>query len=405
MDKTPFEQIAKWQNSYVESGRYAGSSVLIHQNCEERFFSAVGLRDIETGAKFNRDTVVRLYSMTKPVTSLAVLMLIERGLLALDTPLNAVLSYFDRMQALAPNAERIDQAETCHAPTILHLLTHQAGFSYSFNSGLLPDEMNVRDFSMKPDQGTLKQRMSELSELPLAFKPGRKWEYSVATDVLGAVIEQVTGQSLDQFLRAEILDVLDMQETGFCLRDDQKPQLSTLYSAHDDTGFNVAPIHKGAVKLNEMETGADSAFSRTTLFSGGGGLVGTIDDYAKFTNMLLADGQVDGDSLVSPATARAMRANHLPGEIADMGPTSFAEQPMKGMGFGLGGSVLLDQTRAQTAGSVGDFSWGGIASTYFWIDPVQKLSVIFFTQLLPSSAYPSRSELKALVTGCLNINN
>ncbi len=401
MDNTPFEQIAKWQNSYVESGRYAGSSVLIHQDGKEKFFSAVGLRDIETGSKFERDTVVRLYSMTKPVTSLAVLILIERGLLTLDTPLDAVLPSFRKPKALTPNAQRIDQVEDCSSPTILHLLTHQAGFSYSFNSGLLPDEMKARNFSMKANHGTLDQRMSELSAFPLAFKPGEKWEYSVATDVLGAVIEQITGQSLEEFVQREILDVLDMRETGFRVRANQVSRLSTLYSAHDDEGFNVAPIRPDAARLNVSETGSDSVFRRTTLFSGGGGLVGTIDDYAKFTNMLLSEGHVGRDRLISTEMARSMRANHLPGEIADMGPTSFAEQPMKGMGFGFGGSILLDQKRAQTAGSIGDFSWGGIASTFFWIDPKQNLSVVFFTQLLPSSAYPARAELKALVSKCL----
>ncbi|MQQ07152.1 serine hydrolase [Epibacterium sp. SM1979] len=397
MDHSALEQIAHWQTAYVQAGKYAGSSVLIHQNGQERFFSAVGQRDLQRATAFDRDTVVRLYSMTKPVTSLAVLILIERGALRLDTPLDAILPEFRDLQALVVDATSAEQTAAAQIPTILQLLTHQSGFSYAFNTGLVPELMAANDISFGPDQGSLEQQVSALARLPLAFQPGEKWEYSVSIDVLGRVIEVVSGQSLDTFLRAEILDPMSMLDTGFCVRPDQIDQFAVLYSQTTGGQFDVNTVTAPSGPLQDVDDAGRSPFLDTTLFSGGGGLVGTIDDYAKFANMLLHNGNVGGHQLVSPKTAQIMRRNHLPSEIADMGPTSFAEQPMRGMGFGLGGSVLLDQKRAQTSGSVGDFSWGGIASTYFWIDPKRQLSIVFFTQLLPSSAYPSRGELKTLV--------
>lgn len=404
MFDTCFDPIVTWQNAYVDVGKYSGSSVLIQLEGKECFFSAVGLRDIENNQPFTRDTVVRLYSMTKPIVSLAIMILVERDMLRLDTQLDEILPEFSNPCALIPGATRIDQVTATHSPTILQLLTHQAGFSYGFNSGVLADALRESDVSFAPDNGTLAQQISALSKFPLAFPPGARWEYSTSIDVLGHVIERVGGIDLASFVRLEILDPLGMDETGFCVRDDQIERFAALYSVESADGFHIGAQESAkAPQLHLSERAKDSAFTRTTLYSGGGGLVGTIDDFALFTNMLLRDGEVRGRQLVSVQTARLMRRNHLPGEIADMGPTSFAEQPMKGTGFGLGGSVLLNPKRAGIAGSIGDFSWGGIASTYFWIDPTRKLSVVFLTQLLPSSAYPSRAELKSLVMDALHL--
>jgi CubicO group peptidase (beta-lactamase class C family) len=219
----------------------------------------------------------------------------------------------------------------------------------------------------------------------------------VGIDVLGRVVEVVSGKTLEDFFVEEIFTPLGMDETRFSVPASAKDRFAALYTplAGDSFGLNAA--RTGGDPLRQVDRSDDSPFLSATLQSGGGGLVGTIDDYLRFTEMLRTGGQ----GLVSPKTLAFMMRNHLPGDIASMGPQSFAEQPMEGMGFGLGGAVVLDPGRARAPGSVGDFSWGGMASTFFWVDPVEDLSVVFFTQLSPSSSYPARPQLKALVHGAM----
>lgn len=390
-------RISSWQQRYVDERKYAGSALLVMRGGEEIFFHAAGLRNIEENLPFTRDTLVRLYSMTKPVTSVAILMLLERGLFHLDARLSDFLPEFSSMQALVPGATAIDQTEPCPPPTLHQLLTHTSGLSYPFNPGVLPEAMAAQDLLFKPDHGPLSAMVTRLAGLPLAFQPGTRWEYSVATDVLGRVVEVVSGRPLGEFLASEIFEPLGMTETGFQVPDGAGNRFASLYT----------PLAGDAMALNSAEAGGDSLrltdswggspFEQAAMHSGGGGLVGSIDDYMKFAEMLRRRGSGDGGFIISPQIADFMMQNHLDGDIASMGPSSFAEQPMEGMGFGLGGAVVLNPARARCPGSVGDFSWGGIASTFFWIDRQLDLSVVFLTQLAPSSSYSSRPELKALV--------
>lgn len=236
-----------------------------------------------------------------------------------------------------------------------------------------------------------------LSTLPLVFQPGTRWEYSVGIDLIGRVIEVVSGKSLGTFLEEEIFGPLSMTETRFTVPKGAGDRFACLYTPLAGDSFDLNAKEKSDETLRQTDDAENSPYLNTKMQSGGGGLVGTIDDYLKFTEMLRTGGQ----GILSPHTLRFMMANHLAGDIASMGPSSFAEQPMDGMGFGIGGAVVLDPSRARVPGSVGDFSWGGMASTFFWIDPVHDLSVLFFTQLAPSSSYPSRSQLKALIQGAL----
>ncbi|MFW8634714.1 serine hydrolase domain-containing protein [Cribrihabitans pelagius] len=401
MDKSRMQYIKAWQQSYVDEEKFAGSALLILRRGAECYFHAAGLRNIERGLPFTRDTVVRLYSMTKPVTSVALMMLLERGLLHLDAPLSAFLPEFAGMQALVPGATRIDQTEPSRSPTLHQLLTHTSGLSYPFNPGVLPEAMAKQDLLFKPDQGALADMTRQLARLPLAFQPGSRWEYSVSIDVVGRVIEVVSGQPLAEFIRAEILEPLGMQDTAFRVPPGIGDRFASLYTplAGDAMALNTAELGDARLRLADAPGG--SPFEYATMHSGGGGLVGTIDDYMRFAEMLRCRGAREGGFLLSPRTVDFMMQNHLPGEIAAMGPQSFAEQPMEGMGFGLGGAVVLDPARARCPGSVGDFSWGGMASTFFWVDRALDLSVVFLTQLSPSSSYPARPELKALVHGAL----
>lgn len=397
IDPTRLPRIAAWMERYVSARKYPGCSVLIRQGGEEIYFHATGHRNVEAGLPFTRDTVARIYSMTKPITTLAAMMLVEEGHFSLSSPVSEFISEFADARALVPGASRIDQTEPAPVPTLHQLMTHTSGLSYAFNPGLLPEAMAEGKIDFAPGKGPLAQMVPRVAALPLAFQPGQRWEYSVAIDVLGRVVEVVTGQSLGDVFAERIFAPLGMTETAFRVPDGTGERFAALYTPLDGDPLALNAAQAGAETLRRVDGPGQSPFETAEMHSGGGGLVGTIDDYMAFTEALRRGGQ----GLVSPATLAFMMRNHLPGEIAAMGPSSFAEQPMEGMGFGLGGAVVLDPARAKVPGSVGDFSWGGIASTTFWVDRVHDLSTVFFTQLSPSSSYPSRSELKALVQGCL----
>ncbi|KUJ86250.1 serine hydrolase [Ruegeria marisrubri] len=386
---------------YVDERKYPGSSVLVTRGGEEVYFNSCGLRSLEMNLPFERDTLVRIYSMTKPVTSVAVMMLAERGMFHLDAPVSSFIPGFAEMQALVPGADRIDQVEPSTSPTLHQLLTHTSGLSYPFNPGVLAQAMDEQDLMFKPNQGELAGMVDQVAKLPLAFQPGTRWEYSVGIDVLGRVVEVVSGKTLAQFFAEEIFEPLEMTETAFWVPEGAGDRFASLYTPLAGDAMALNASKSGGETLRLVDQAGRSPFESARMFSGGGGLVGTIDDYQRFAEMLRRGGEANGHRLLSPNTLNFMMRNHLPGDIASMGPQSFAEQPMEGMGFGLGGAVVLEPGRARVPGSVGDFSWGGMASTFFWLDRAKDLTVVFFTQLSPSSSYPSRSELKALIHGAL----
>lgn len=399
-DAARLGRIDTWMQSYVDRGRYPGTSVLITRGGREVHFAARGQRDIAAGLPMTRDTLVRIYSMTKPVTSVAIMMLVERGLFHLDAPISDFLPEFRDCRALVPGATSIDQTEPCPTPTVHHLLTHTSGLSYPFNTGVLPQAMDAAGLMFKPDAGPLADQVRGLAALPLAFHPGRRWEYSVAIDVLGRIVEVVSGQTLADFFATEIFAPLGMTETGFSVPEGGMGRFAALYSSLDGNPMALGTKPDTPI-LRQIDGQDGSPWTHATMQSGGGGLVSTMDDYMRFVDMLRAGGAGAHGRIISPATLRFMMRNHLPGDIASMGPTSFAEQPMEGMGFGLGGAVVLNPGRVRAPGSVGDFSWGGMASTFFWVDPLHDMATVFFTQVTPSSSYPARAELKALVHGAL----
>ena len=387
LDPARLERIRDWQARDVAPGaRYLGSSVLLVQGGREAFFHAVG--DAREGVGWSRETIVRVFSMTKPVTSLVAMMLVEEGAFHLDAPVSRFLPGWDDMRTLA--------GEPCATPSLHQLLTHTSGLSYSFNPGPLGPVYQRARVEFTPG-GDLEEMTARAAAQPLAFQPGSRWEYSIGIDVIGRVIEVVTGERLDRAMRARVFEPLGMAETGFEVADERLERFADCFTA--TPGDRLAPYDAAETSVYRQ--------GRVTLHSGGGGLVSTIDDVARFAACLTGR----GERLVSPSTLRFMRANHLPmnargGDIASMGAESFAEMPMRGMGFGIGGAVVLDPAAMGVPGSAdplkgGDFGWGGMASTYFWCDPVQELECVFLTQLVPSSSYPNRAELKALVHGAL----
>ncbi len=401
LDPQRLTRLTPWAARYVAEQKFPGVSILVKQAGQEVYFNAVGLRDLASGAPFTRDTVARIYSMTKPVTALALIMLVEEGAFTLDAPVSRFLPAFSDCHALIPGATSLDQTEPCAPPTLHQLLTHTSGLSYPFNTSLVSEAMAEKDIVFKPNAGTLDSQCNATAALPLAFRPGTKWEYSVGIDVIGRVIEVVTGQSLGDVFRERIFAPLGMAATDFAVQPAQQERFASLYTPLAGDPMNLNQSAEGPPSLREVDNTQGSPFLNPTLHSGGGGLVGTIDDYMRFAECLRRGGQGPDGPLISPSTAAFMMANHLPGDIASLGPSSFAEQPMDGVGFSLAGAVVLDPARSRVPGSVGDFSWGGMASTFFWIDPVHDFSVVMFTQLSPSSSYTARAELKALLNGAL----
>ena len=395
LDPAHLERIRAWQRRDVGT-RYRGSAVLLVQNGDEAFFHAQG--EARNGVPWARDTIVRIYSMTKPMVSLVAMQLVEEGAFHLDAPVSRFLPGWEAMRTLA--------GEPVPAPTLHQLLTHTSGLSYAFNPGPLGPVYGRAGVDFGPGGGKAGDGVGEgaavgatdrggdlaamcarLAAQPLAFRPGTAGEYSVGIDVVGRVIEVVTGKRLDAVMTARVFEPLGLTDTAFHVPDAKLDRLADCFAWTPDDP--TAPY----------DAGADSMFreGRVRLHSGGGGLLSTIDDVARFAACLAGR----GERLVSPSTLAFMRANHLPGDIASMGTASFAEMPMRGMGFGIGGACVLDAGRMGVPGSVGDFGWGGMASTYFWCDPVHAIECVFLAQLVPSSAHPNRAELKALVHGSL----
>ncbi len=341
------------------------------------------------------DTLWRIYSMTKPITSVAAMMLYEEGGFGLNDPVSAFIPSFANVRVYTGGSHQRPVTEPATEPVrVWHLLTHTAGLSYGFHYVHPVDAMyRAAGFEWSYPKGVnLAQACDIWAGLPLLFQPGTEWNYSVATDVLGRVIELVSGQSLADFFAARILRPLGMTDTAFSVPEPDAWRLAALYTSSPGGGL---------ARLDDL--GA-AALRPPRLLSGGGGLVSTAADYHRFTQMLLhrADspaGELDGVRLLSPRTVDFMARNHLPGgqDLETFGRPLYAESPFRGIGFGLGFATVIDPVPGKVICSAGELSWGGAASTTFWIDPQEELTVSFLTQLLPSSTYPIRPQLRQLV--------
>jgi CubicO group peptidase (beta-lactamase class C family) len=293
---------------------------------------------------------------------------------------------FADVQVLVPGAERPDQTEPLKTPLTVHnLLTHTAGLTYGFNQDILSEAYMQNRLDFGQQAGGLEATANRLAQQPLLFQPGSRWHYSVATDVVGRVVEVVSGQPLDRFFQEHILGPLQMNDTSFVVPAAKLGRLGPAYAFDPKGGLPVFPT---SFAEGDVDT-----------FSGGGGLISTGRDYVRFAEMLRRGGALGDVRLLGPRTVKLMTSNHLPGgvDLATLGPSAWCETSFTGVGFGLGFAVNLSPAQSMLSASVGDFSWGGMASTYFWCDPAEEMSVVFLTQLLPSSSYPNRKELRALV--------
>ncbi|MDH3665571.1 MAG: beta-lactamase family protein [Paracoccaceae bacterium] len=391
-DPARLARIADWMQRYIDQGKIPGAQTLIARRGQVAYCECAGQRDVERALPWQRDTIARFYSMTKPITSTALMMLYEQALVSLDDPVDAFIPEFAERHVLWPGAKSITEVEPAETRmTLRHLMTHTSGLTYRFQPGLLAETYRETGVDFSVREGNLAETVKRLAALPLGFEPGSRWNYSVSTDVLGRVVEVISGQPLDRFFADHILGPLGMGDTFFGVPEAKQDRLGAHYNRTDDDGM----------KLTEDGPGTGFRADRVTQFSGGGGLLSTADDYLRFAEMQRRGGELDGVRILGPRTMRLMASNHLPGDLASMGQKVWAEVSFEGIGFGLGGWVMLDPARAQTLGSPGDFGWGGMASTVYWVDPAEEMVVIFLTQLSPSSSYPIRKELRALVYSAL----
>ncbi len=384
---TRLTRTATWADRLVSDNKLAGLVTMVARRGEVAHLHATGFADLERGTPMAADTIFRIYSMTKPLTSLAILMLYEEGRFQLDDPITRFLPCFRDMRVAVGGARgKIDTVPAERDITFRDLLTHTSGLTYGFMHATLVDALyREHGVDFQNAESSLAEVVEQAAALPLIAQPGREWNYSIATDVLGHLVAVISGQAFDSFLRDRILGPLGMHETGFSLPDAQHPRFAANYIR--------AP--EGGLELIDDPTMSPYLRPRPVC-SGGGGLVSTVADYWRFCQLMLNRGELDGVRLLGRKTVALMTANHLRGDMAAMGQPRWSETTAEGIGFGLGFSVMLDPARAQIVGSTGEYAWGGAASTAFWIDPAEDMAVILMCQLMPSSTWPLRRELRVL---------
>jgi CubicO group peptidase (beta-lactamase class C family) len=379
------DRIPRFMEAQVAAGALPGALTLIWRGGRVAHRSMVGAVDIARGTAMHEDAIFRLYSMTKPVTAVALLMLMEEGRIALH---DAVSKFIPGFAAL----KLADGSTPRSAMTVLDLLRHTAGFTYGFHNRTPIDAAyRAQKIAEFDTEGGLAAMIAQLEKLPLEYAPGEAWIYSVALDVAGYLVQLVSGQGFADFVRQKILAPLKMTDTDFLVPAAKRARFAACYALREG-------------RLDLFDDPATSQFlSAPRLESGGGGLVGTAADYLRFARMLLNKGELEGVRLLSPKTVALMTANQLPGaaEIVDRAAAgdSFTESGYRGLGFGLGVSVTVDPVRLGIPGTKGEFAWGGMASTAFFVDPAEDMIVIFMTQVITDTArrLRLRRDLRTLV--------
>lgn len=360
---------------YVDEGKYAGIVSLIARKGKVAYFEQVGLMNIAQKKPMRLDTIFRIYSMTKPITSAAAMMLLEEGAFRLYDPVSAYIPAFKELKVIAHKAPDGLKLEDARREVNIHdLFTHTAGLSYGFDESDPLDKLYVErlwgKLQKNPDV-TLAEMVDALTELPLAHQPGTAFRYSFSIDVLGRLIEVLSGKPLDMFLKERIFDPLGMVDTGFWVPPEKI----------DRFALNYGPDEKHPGRLKDIDPLKKSSYVKpVSFFSGGGGLVSTAMDYLRFCQMMLNGGELDGQRLLGRKTVDLMTSNHLPEGVY--------EDANQAYGFGLGGNVLVHEARAIEMASEGSWGWGGAANTRFWIDFKEQLIGILMLQFMPMGKYP-----------------
>jgi len=384
--------------NYVRPGKIAGCQTLVARHGHVAYFQSLGLADRERGTPMADDTIFRLFSMTKPITSVALMSLYEQGYFQLNDPVHRVIPEWRDMGVyVSGEGENIQTRRPKQPMTFRHLLSHQSGLSYGGGLAALVgldiplhavDQVYESLGVQRGRDGTLRSFVEKMANVPLHFDPGEKWMYSYATDVCGYLVEAISGMPFDRYLRERIFEPLGMKDTAFFVPPDKAKRLAA--------GYWRRPGDKSLRLMDDPET--SQYLAEPAFFGGGGGLVGTTADYLRFTEMLRQGGELDGVRILGPRTVEMMRQNHLTGgkELSEVAMGMLSETSYEGIGFGLGFAMTLDPVAAGTMGT-GDYYWGGAASTIFWVDDEEDLCVIFMTQLVPSATFNFRGQLKNIV--------
>jgi CubicO group peptidase (beta-lactamase class C family) len=394
LDPDRLRRLDDFLRRLTERGRIPGWSVAVSRRSVLAHASTGGHRDLAAGLPVEADTIFRVYSMTKPVTAVAAMVLYERGDIKLSDPVAEFIPAFGDMRVFTGGSDVAPETEPTARPiTLWHLLTHTAGLSYGFHRAHPVDAMYRRaGHEIEAPPGcSLAAACETWARLPLLFQPGSEWNYSVATDVLGRVVEVVSGQTLGGFCDERIFAPLGMRDTAFTVPPPGRRRLAQLYAITPDG--SLVPTTALAATVTTPGRG----------HFGGGGLASTTGDYLRFAAMLANRGALDGVRILDRRTVDLMVRNHLPAgaDLRSFGRPMNAESPLSGVGQGLGVSVLADPALAGYPGSPGEFGWGGAASTVFWVDSALDLIVVFMTQALPAAALPIRGRLHELVTQAL----
>ncbi|HSH99581.1 MAG TPA: serine hydrolase domain-containing protein [Reyranella sp.] len=381
-------RISGWMQAWVDSGRLPGMAVCVMRKGELAFAETRGRADVERNKPMRPDTIFRIYSMTKPLTSTAIMMLYEEGRFQLDNPISRFVPAFKNPRVYAGGSRgKIDTVPAEREITFRDLLTHTSGLTYGFMESNPVDALyrSKDGVDFQTATSSLKDAVEKLATFPLIAQPGKAWNYSVSTDVLGYLVEAISGQPFEDYLVDKVIRPLGMTDTDFYV-----PK-----AKHDRLAANYAAGPGG--KLDLIDDPAKSRYlAPRNLNSGGGGLVSTAADYLRFCKMMLNKGELDGVRLLGRKTVELMTTNHLKGDMADMGMPRWSETTAEGIGFGLGFAVMIDPAKAHILGTRGEYNWGGAASTTFWCDPVEDMAVVMLTQLMPSTTYPIRRELRVL---------
>ena len=387
LDSVVLENIRQYLNdTYVDDGKYVGTMTLVSRKGQVAYLDSLGFMDRENKRPMQEDAIFRIYSMSKAITSIAIMQLYEKSKFRLDDPVYWYIPSWKNLRVyqsgVYPNF--LTSRPERHM-TIRDLLTHMSGLTYDF---MYKSNVDAAYRKTKVQQAeTLEEFIEILSTLPLEFSPGNKWNYSVSTDVLGYLVEVISGMKLEEYFNTNIFEPLNMEDTSFSCPQEKVDRLASLYEH----------VPNGEPRLLEIP------FLNTKMASGGGWLFSTMADYHNFCSMLLNQGEFNGKRLIGRKTLELMTVNHLPNnqDLTEMSESAFSETPYAGVGFGLGFSVMLDPAKSQTTSDIGEYGWGGAASTVFMINPKEDMFIIFLTQLLPSSTYQVRRELRSLVYSSL----
>ena len=377
------ERVNERMQGYVDSGKLSGGVTMLARRGEVFHLQPYGVMDLESDVPVEHDTIFRLFSMTKPLISIAAMMLYEEGRFSLEDPVEGFLPELSNMKVYDGMGERgmvlVDQKRPI---TIRHLLTHTAGFSYGMHQDTPIDKM-YRDEDLNNADSSLQEFVEKISRFPLLHQPGEKWRYSNATTVLARLIEVISGQPIDEFLRDRLFSPLGMTDTCFYLPEEKLHRLPSLYR----------PARGG--KIAKVENTLATRFTRPhTFFSGGAGLVSTAPDYMRFCQMLLNGGVLDGQRVLSRKTVEMVLSDHLTDDLKPY----VLEQNMvpytRGCGFGLGFGIVNDIAQYGILGSNGMYFWFGVGSCFFWIDPAEDLIAILMSQFMPNWFYPLQREFQ-----------